>query len=221
MRLCISKSYKKKRVFEGLALDITEGEITCILGQSGVGKTTLLRILAGLTDFEGEADLPKRVAYVFQEPRLLPWLSVAENLAYVGGRYEDMDGVLEKLSLTELRDTKVNKLSGGEKQRVALARAFLSDAEVMLMDEPFSSVDTALKIRLCEAFARLWQEKKNKVVAVTHDIEEALMLGHRIVVLKDGAVALDIRPKREAFPARYGAPCAEREILLNTVLEEK
>lgn len=219
MKLRISKAYGNKRVFDGLDLEINEGEITCILGQSGVGKTTLLRIIAGLTDFEGEAELPEKVAYVFQEPRLIPWLTVAENLAYAGGRYEDIDGVLEKLCIAQLRDTRVNKLSGGEKQRVALARAFLSDAGVMLMDEPFSSVDTALKIRLCEAFARLWREKKNTVVAVTHDIEEVLMLAHRIIVLKRGAVALDIRLERESFPARYGAKCAEREILLNTVLE--
>lgn len=219
MKLHITKRYGNKRVFDGLKLTVCEGEITCILGPSGVGKTTLLRILAGLTDFEGEAELPEKVAYIFQEPRLLPWLTVTENLTYVGGRYENIGHVLDKLGMSAYANTRVKNLSGGEKQRVAIARAFLSDANVMLLDEPFASLDTALKIRLCEAFAGLWEEKRVTAVAVTHDIEEALMIGHRVIVLNGGEVALDIRPERQRFPAPYGAPAKEREMILKTVLE--
>ena len=218
----LSKRYGEQVVFKDFSLEINEGEITCVLGASGVGKTTLLRVLAGLTEYDGEIEeLPCNAAFVFQEPRLLPHLTVEQNLQFVGGRYEDIDGILPKLSLVEFRDTRAGKLSGGEKQRVALARAFLADAPVTLLDEPFSSLDTALKIRLCKSVVALWQEKKNTLVAVTHDIEEALMLAHRIIVLKKGAVALDIRPKREKFPADYGVYCAEREMLINTVLEEE
>ncbi|MBQ8292106.1 MAG: ABC transporter ATP-binding protein [Clostridia bacterium] len=218
MRLFVSKSYGEKRVLHNLSLELVEGEITCVLGASGVGKTTLLNILAGLTTFEGEAEVPENVGYIFQTPRLLPNLTVAQNLAFAGSRYEDIACMLEKVGLVPHKDKRPKMLSGGEKQRVAIARAFLSNAPLLLLDEPFSSLDTALKIRLCELFCEVWQERKVTAVMVTHDIEEALMLGHRIVVLKDGGVALDIRPKRKEFPAKYGAACKEREELLRFLL---
>lgn len=221
MKLCISKSYGKQVVFNNFALEIEDGKILCVLGESGGGKTTLLNILAGLTVYEGAIDgAPKTVGYIFQEPRLLPNLTVEGNLRYVGGTPEKIDELLAKTELTAQRDKKPRALSGGEKQRVALARAFLSDSEVLLLDEPFSSLDTALKIRLAEVFAALWQANKRTAVFVTHDIEEACMLAHRVVVLKDGKIALDLDMGGGGFPREYGKNSATKEKILAALLGE-
>ena len=219
MRVLLSKSYEEKRVFERLALEIYEGEILCVLGASGAGKTTLLNALAGLISYEGEiAPLPSRIGYIFQESRLIPNLTVEQNLSYVGGRVEDIEEILRKTELIEHRKKRPSELSGGEKQRAAFARAFVCENDLLLLDEPFSSLDTALKIRMMERFARLWEERKPTAVLVTHDLEEAWALGHRIVVLKEGKVALDVRPKRETFPAKYASGGEEKKELLQAVL---
>ncbi len=224
MKLLISKSYGEQKVFENFSLDIKQGEILCILGESGGGKTTLLKALAHLLDFEGEReDVPQNVGYIFQEPRLLPNLTVEENLSYVGGMYESMEAILRKTELWDMRKKRPKELSGGEKQRVAIARAFLSNAPLLLMDEPFSSLDTALKIRLANVFAKLWEEKHPTVVFVTHDVEEACMLGHRILVLKNGTVACEIDTAQEGIlqclPRGYGEEKALKEKLLQALLD--
>lgn len=132
-------------------------------------------------------------------------MTVKQNLAYAGGAPEKIDDILEKTELIKCADKRPGELSGGEKQRVSLARAFLIPSELLLMDEPFSSLDTALKIRLTEVFARLWKSlpEKRTAVFVTHDLEEALMLADRIIVLKSGQVAADVSLKREVFPSAY------------------
>lgn len=215
MKLSVSKSYGKTRVFDGLELTIDEGEVLCVLGASGAGKTTLLRILAGLTPFGGEAQgVPQRTGYCFQEPRLLPNLTVRQNLAYAGTREEEIDGALRAVDMLAHADKRPSALSGGEKQRVALARAFSSGAPLLLLDEPFSSLDLALKTRLWRTFAALWEEKRPTVVFVTHDIEEAWALGHRIVLLRGGEIAMDMRPARTAYPAAYGERGEDKERLL-------
>lgn len=220
MKLCISKSYKNQVVFDNFELEIKDGQILCVLGESGGGKTTLLNALAGLTAYEGNIDgAPKKVGYIFQEPRLLPNLTVEENLRYVGGSPERIDELLKKTELTACKHKKPRALSGGEKQRVAIARAFLSDSEVLLLDEPFSSLDTALKIRLAGVFATLWKEQKKTAVFVTHDIEEACMLAHRIVVLRKGKIVLDLEMDGE-LPRGYAENAAEREKILKTLLCE-
>ncbi len=218
MKLSISKSYGEKKVFENFELEIKEGEILCVLGESGGGKTTLLNILAGLIGCEGEClDVPKKVGYIFQEPRLLSNLTVAENLRYAGGRDEDIDEILQKTEILELKNTRPTKLSGGERQRVSIARAFLSDAPLLLLDEPFSSLDTALKLRLLEVFAKLWREKKKTAVMVTHDIEEACALAQRVVVLKGGKIVLDI-PVEGEIPRAYGKNQELKAKLLQALL---
>lgn len=220
MRLRISKAYEKQVVFDNLELDVEEGKILCVLGESGGGKTTFLNILAGLTTYEGTVEnLPKQVGYIFQEPRLLPNLTVEENLRYVGGTPEKIDELLQKTELSACRNKKPRALSGGEKQRVAIARAFLSDGDTLLLDEPFSSLDTALKIRLAKVFVSLWQEEKKTAVFVTHDIEEACMLAHRVVVLRKGKIVLDL-DMDGALPRAYGENAAAREKILATLLGE-
>ena len=215
MRLCISKAYKTQKVFENFELEIAEGEVLCVLGESGGGKTTLLKILSGLTEFEGNIDgLPSSVAYIFQEPRLLPNLSVIGNLLYAGAKREDIEDVLRQVEMLALKDKRPKELSGGEKQRVAIARAFLSDAPLLLMDEPFSSLDTALKIRLIDVFARLLKERKKTVVFVTHDLEEAWMLGHRVVVLRQGKAVMDIAWEKKEVPRIYGETQTQKAEIL-------
>ena len=135
--------------------------------------------------------------------------------------YEICQNILKKIGLLAHKDKRPKQLSGGEKQRVSIARAFLSDAPLLLLDEPFASLDTALKIRLCEAFGQLWREKKPTVVLVTHDIEEALMLGHRIIVLDEGKIVCDCKVERGegGYPSSYGSVCKERDRLLSAILK--
>ena len=179
----------------------------------------MLNILAGLTTYDGEIDnAPKKVGYIFQEPRLLPNLTVEENLQYVGGSAEKIDELLQKTELTACRDKKPRALSGGEKQRVAIARAFLSGGDVLLLDEPFSSLDTALKIRLAEVFATLWKSARKTAVFVTHDIEEACMLAHRVVVLRDGKIALDLDMGGGELPRPYGKNFDLKEKILAALI---
>ncbi len=219
MRLQISKSYGETQVFDNFALEIADGEVLCVLGASGVGKTTLLNILAGLTDCVGEKEgIPDSVGYIFQEPRLLPNLTVKQNLFYTGANVERIEETLQAVDLLAKADKKPASLSGGEKQRVAIARAFLSGAELLLLDEPFSSLDIALKIRLWQVFAELWKKEKRTAVLVTHDIEEAWALGQRIILLEKGRVALDVRPNGEEYPRAYGEASAEKERILRALL---
>ncbi len=219
MRVSLSKSYGDKKIFENLSFCINDGEVTCILGASGAGKTTILNILSGLTTFEGVIENGhESVGYIFQEPRLLPNLTVYDNLKYALGKEESIDEILEKVGLLEHKNKRPKQLSGGEKQRVAVARAFLSDASLLLLDEPFSSLDTAMKIRLCNLFAGLWKEKKQTAVLVTHDLEEALMLAHRILLLKDGKIVMDERVERAEYPSVYGKETALREKILQAIL---
>ena len=223
MKIRISKSYGEQTVFDGFSLDIQEGQILCILGESGGGKTTLLKSLARLISFDGELEnVPEKVGYIFQEPRLLQNLTIEENLQYVGGMVESIDDILRKTELFDMRKKRPKELSGGEKQRVAIARAFLSDAPLLLLDEPFSSLDTALKIRLSNVFADLWKSKRPTVVYVTHDVEEACMLGQRIVVLKGGKAVCDVNAEElcveKNLPRGYGKEMALKETLLNALL---
>ena len=208
MKIAITKAYSNKRIFENFSLEIPENKILCVLGESGTGKTTLLNILAGLTDYEGSIDPPQdNCAYVFQSARLLPHLTARENLRYTAQNdvtEKDIDEISEKLELKEFENRKARNLSGGEKQRVAMARAFLSPANLLLMDEPFSSLDIALKLRLISVFAKTWKENKKTTVFVTHDIEEGLMLADTIVVLKNGKIVSVFNAERKEFPAKYG-----------------
>jgi ABC-type nitrate/sulfonate/bicarbonate transport system ATPase subunit len=216
MRIRISKSYEEKKVFDGLELEIAEGEILGVFGESGVGKTTLLHGLAGLISFDGDVEnVPQNIGYIFQEPRLLPNLTVEENLSYVGGRYEDIQEILRKTEILDCAKKRPTQLSGGERQRVSMARAFLTNAPLLLLDEPFSSLDSALKFRLMKVFAQLWEEKRPTVVFVTHDLEEGLMLSHRVIVLKEGRIVMDEQLQQQNLPGQYGEHAELRERILH------
>ncbi len=191
----LTKRYGEQTVYENFNLSLEEGKITCILGESGCGKTTILNCIANLTKYEGEIT-PLKCTYVFQSPRLVPCLTVKQNLALVCKDSEKIDNMLEKVGLSDKADKFPSTLSGGEAQRVSLARAFVFGGDILLMDEPFSSLDLRLKFAVCDLFLSLQREKNSTALFVTHDIDEALRVADRIIILKDGALCDDMTVER-------------------------
>lgn len=191
----ISKKYGDLQVLEGVSIDFVQRGTTCILGPSGCGKTTILRLLSGLEtpDFgtvEGFSE--SEISVVFQEDRLIPWKTVAENLKFVlsgkrGIPNKDklVENYLSKMGLWEYKSYYPNKLSGGMKKRIAVLRAFIYPSEILLMDEPFSSIDISNKKAVFDFFRELMAAEKRTCVLVTHDLEDAIKLGDRIVILSD------------------------------------
>lgn len=178
--------YGDKEIFRDFSLEIQEGEITVILGDSGVGKTTLLQLLAGLNKPVSGVVPEVQCGYVFQEPRLLPTLTVLQNVQIVlpKERKQEAEQWLQAVELTDAMSLYPHQLSGGMAQRAAMARAFAYGGECLLMDEPFRGLDVALQARLQQVFLRLWQERHITTVWVTHDLDEAVSLGHRALVLR-------------------------------------
>ncbi len=179
-------------------LQVRDREFCCIVGPSGCGKSTLLRILAGLErQTNGELHVEVRdpakplTAMVFQEQSVFPWMTVEENVGYglrmrgVHGsvRRRVVDHYLEKVGLTPFARAYPHQLSGGMKQRASVARAFATDPEILLMDEPFASVDEQTRALLQEELMRVWDSDKKTVVYITHSIDEALVLGDRVLVM--------------------------------------
>lgn len=189
----LTKSFGTLSVLQNFNMEFAHNQITCILGPSGAGKTTLLNLLSGLLipdsgqvlGLNGEA-----VSYLFQEPRLLPWKTVRGNFDFVlSAAYPDLvkrseiiNAYLKLVELTDFAEYYPAQLSGGMKQRVAIARAFAYPSKILLMDEPFKTLDMQLKYSLMSDFLELWQKDKRTVICVTHDLEEALYLGDRICV---------------------------------------
>lgn len=187
----LTKRYGKYTVYENFDIAFEEGKITCILGESGCGKTTLLNCIANITEYSG--DIPKLEAtYVFQSPRLVPCLTVRQNLELVCKDSEKIESILKRVGLWDKADNYPATLSGGEAQRVSLARAFVFGGDILLMDEPFSSLDLKLKFMVCDLFLSLQREKNMTALFVTHDIEEALRIADRIIILKKGGSYEDL-----------------------------
>ncbi|WP_246669001.1 ABC transporter ATP-binding protein [Ancylobacter sp. TS-1] len=207
-----------REIFRDFRLDVAAGEFLVLLGASGLGKTTLLNIVADLDrGFRGAVRFPAetgrpRIAYAFQNPRLLPWRTVLENIALVLPPGEESRrralAMLGEVGLAELADAYPERLSLGQQRRVALARAFVIEPDVLLMDEPFVSLDEAGAARLRVLLRRLLAQRAATVLFVTHDSAEAVELASRIVVL-DGTPARIVRdlpvrlsPEERADPAR-------------------
>lgn len=183
----ITLMYDDVKVFEHLSLDIKKNKITCIVGPSGCGKTSLLNILSGLLlPASGQVNTTnEKVGYIFQEDRLLPWETVYENIRLVNER-ENKHEIIELLKALELEgfmNKYPHQLSGGMKQRVSIARGFYYHSSLLLMDEPFKSLDYDLRVHLISYLGRLWKDTNNTIVFVTHDLDEALLLGHEVIVL--------------------------------------
>lgn len=192
MLIEISKKWGDKPVFDKFSLSVKDGAITALLGKSGVGKTTLLNAVARLIDFEGSVEDAGGVSYVFQEHRLIPFMTVRQNLEYVlsdavGDKNEVnrlIEGVLTAVRLTECAKKVVDRLSGGEKQRVSLARALVYPSKVVLMDEPFNSLDLGLKISLMTEYRQHFADYGKTCIFVTHSVDEALYFADDVYFLK-------------------------------------
>ena len=180
-------SGQTRDILRDVAFTLRQGEVCALLGPSGCGKTTLMRIVARLdTAFEGRLVLPSRnkTGMVFQEPRLLPWRSVAQNLRLVGTSSEgELTEIVEALHLSKHLDHFPGELSLGLARRVAIARAFAVKPDLLLLDEPFVSLDAALAVRLREELLTLVLTRKATTLIVTHDVGEAIAIADRIIVL--------------------------------------
>ncbi|MDE7263215.1 MAG: ABC transporter ATP-binding protein [Anaeroplasmataceae bacterium] len=215
----INKKYGEQNILNQFSLELPSNSITCILGKSGAGKTTILNMIAGLTDYQGDILTEGKIAYIFQEPRLISSLTVIENLKFVVPNVteEDIDSILKQLDILDKKLSYPNKLSGGEAQRVSIARAFLFDAPIILMDEPFSSLDIALKYKLIQYFSNLWNQKKQTVLFVTHNVDEALLLAQEILILNDGKIVKSYQVEGD-LPRGINDHKELRENILNDLL---
>ncbi|SAK84491.1 sulfonate ABC transporter ATP-binding protein [Caballeronia pedi] len=193
----VSRVFDGRAVLKDVSLKVKRGEFVSMLGASGAGKTTLLRILAGLDQADsGRVRVAGARSVVFQEPRLVPAKRVWENVVIGHDRLNAAKpsalAALDEVGLTRNADGWPKTLSGGEAQRVALARALVREPKLLLLDEPFAALDALTRIRMYELVARLWRAHTPAVVLVTHDIDEAILLSDRIVVLSQGEISADV-----------------------------
>jgi sulfonate transport system ATP-binding protein len=223
----LSKVYcNGTHALDAFSLSVRQGEVVAVIGGSGCGKSTLLRLLSGLeTTSQGEIRLDNKtlkepdplVNIVFQEPRLFPWLTVADNIVF-GLRSLDADQrrlrveqVLKKIGLSGYETRWIKELSGGQAQRVALARALVTQPSVLLLDEPFSALDAMTRADLQDHLVDLWSESGSTMLLVTHDIEEAIIMADRVVVMRPfpgrilEEVKVDLPRKRDRTSPAFAA----------------
>jgi sulfonate transport system ATP-binding protein len=192
----LSRSFGDRRILDGLDLDIAPGEFVALIGRSGSGKSTLLRALAGLDKgLTGELSVEGPVAVAFQEPRLVPWKRVWVNVS-LGLRVPDQRqaarDALAEVGLAERADAWPLTLSGGEAQRASLARALIRQPRLLLLDEPFGALDALTRLSMRALLLDLWRRHGFGVLLVTHDVDEAIDLADRVLVLEQGRVAHSI-----------------------------
>jgi sulfonate transport system ATP-binding protein len=223
----VGKTYPNGvRAVDGVSLDVSLGEIVAVVGGSGCGKSTLLRLTSGLDQpSQGRITLDgtaitaphEKIGIVFQEPRLLPWLTVADNVAFgLEDRPRDerrrrVAAQLERVALADKAAVWPRELSGGQAQRAALARALVTRPEVLLLDEPFSALDAFTRLDLQDHLLDLWADAKPTLVVVTHDVDEAVVLADRIMVMRPrpgrifAEIEADLPRPRDRQSAAYDA----------------
>jgi len=239
----IGKTYPNAvRALDGVSLSVAPGEIVAVVGGSGCGKSTLLRLVSGLdlptqgrVALDGDVIVAphEKIGIVFQEPRLLPWLTVADNVGFGlahrprAERAERVARQLERVGLADKATVWPRELSGGQAQRVALARALVMRPEVLLLDEPFSALDAFTRLDLQDHLLDLWADGKPTLIVVTHDVEEAIVLADRVIVMRPqpgrvfAEIAIDLARPRDRQSAAYDF--AKRRVLaaLDRSLERK
>ena len=225
----LTRGFGSRVVLDAVDLEIAAGEFVALLGRSGSGKSTLLRALAELDDGvagSGELRVPAERAVVFQDARLLPWARVLDNvvLGLVGRGLDDAGArergraALAEVGLAGRERAWPNELSGGEQQRVALARSLVREPALLLADEPFGALDALTRVRMHGLLRELCDRHRPAVLLVTHDVEEAVTLADRVLVLDSGRIAVNRpitldRPRRAADPDFVG----HREFLLGAI----
>ncbi|WP_261559089.1 ABC transporter ATP-binding protein [Frankia tisae] len=206
----LRRAFGDTKVIDDLSLSVPAGQFVTLLGRSGCGKSTLLRILADLdNEITGEVRIASRRAVAFQSPRLLPWKRVWRNVVLgLPGRPDRARALaaLAEVGLAHRADAWPKTLSGGEAQRASLARALVRDPELMLLDEPFGALDALTRIRVQGLVEQLWQRHRPAILLVTHDVEEALLLADRALVMEDGVISHSVdvtlpRPRSVTDPA--------------------
>ena len=195
----VSKSYivknSKIKVLDNISINLPANKITVILGRSGCGKTTLLRLVAGLEEFEQGSiysEGVERKAYVFQEDRLMPWLTVSKNIKF-GLKNKEVNEdkiseIINMIGLSNFEDAYPKELSGGMKQRVSIARAFAYNPDFIMMDEPFSALDYFTREQMQKELLRIHSQTKCSILFVTHNVDEALILSDKIIILENGKI---------------------------------
>ncbi len=203
----LEKKFDDLSVIDGWNLKVEKGERVVLFGPSGCGKTTFLKIVAGLEEkSSGSLDIDyERIGFVFQEPRLIPWRNVKRNLSVVLEDDEKIVQILKKTRLEGFEFYLPSQLSGGMKQRVNLARALLVDPDLLVLDEPFGSLDLPIKLGIMQDINSLWEAEKFTVLMVTHDVKEALYLGNRVLLLSK-------RPSRVLKEFRVNLSRKERNL---------
>ena len=217
----LSRRFGDRTILSDLDLHILSGEFVALLGRSGSGKSTLLRAIAGLdhdTVGSGELDITGQVSVVFQDARLLPWLRVLDNVVLgLRGAVARESGLaaLAEVGLAGRERAWPSQLSGGEQQRAALARSLVWDPDLLLADEPFGALDALTRIKMHDLLRELCKRHRPAVLLVTHDVDEAVLLADRVLVLQDGKIGLDLTidlPNRHSY--RDPRFAQYREVLL-------
>lgn len=224
----VRKAFGDNVVLNGLDLQIRAGEFVALLGRSGSGKSTFLRALGALdSDVDGFLRVPERRAIVFQDPRLLPWQRVRPNvtvgLSATAAVRKQALAALSEVNLAAKAKAWPRTLSGGEAQRVALARALVREPQLLLLDEPFGALDALTRIKMHGLLLDLYRRHTPAVLLVTHDVDEAIALADRIIVLTDGAISLDVDvsvPKPRARASHEFATLRRRLLAELGVAEE-
>jgi len=192
----VGKQFNDRPVLKDLSLEIAAGEFVALLGKSGSGKSTFLRLLGALdADVDGTLRVPRRRAIVFQDPRLMPWLPVLRNITIGLPQTREVRqrglAALAEVGLANHASAWPRTLSGGEAQRAALARAMVREPQLLLLDEPFGALDALTRIRMHGLLRDLYQRHRPAVLLVTHDVDEAIQLADRVVVLTEGRISLN------------------------------
>jgi len=206
----LDKLFGTRKVLDGLSLTVGQGEFVALLGRSGSGKSTFLRVLGALDpEVSGQVRVPARRAIVFQEPRLLPWQRVLRNITVGlprnGSTRQRAVEALEEVGLARHAHAWPRTLSGGEAQRAALARALVREPQLLLLDEPFGALDALTRLRMHVLLRNLYERHRPAVLLVTHDVDEAMLLADRVLVLTDGHIAFD-EPVAIDEPVRRSSP---------------